>query len=375
VRTLTHTVRFQRPSVPSAQAIERYFDLARDERWFSNSGPCWRLLRDRLAEATGCECVPVTNATLGLIVAIAAGRDRVPLERREALVPSFAFAASAQAAIWNGYEPVFVDVDRHHWHLDPRGLEQAIAERRGDVGIVIPLSSFGTPPPVEVRRQWEEICGKAGIPLIVDSAAGFGARAEDGTPVGAQGDIEVVSFHAVKPLGIGEGGAVFTREKDLAERIRRLSEFAFDERKVVTETHGINAKLSELSAAIALAALDEFGDALDARRAAAAQIVRALPPGFTPQRDHELGTWQFVPVLAPDAVTRNAVFESARGKVELRTYYAPLHAMPAFAGRRRVGDLAATEDLSSRMLSLPMAPDLTPEEIGAVVSVLRTGQD
>ena len=87
-------IRFQQPSFPSAAAIERYLAAARAERWFSNNGPCWRLLRDRLAERTNCECIPVANATLGLIVAIAALRSRSPRSAHQALVPSFAFAAT-----------------------------------------------------------------------------------------------------------------------------------------------------------------------------------------------------------------------------------------------------------------------------------------
>ena len=96
-------IRFERPLLPSAAATERYLAAAREARWFSNAGPCWHLLRERLSAAVGCECVSVVNATLGLIVALAAvvGRATRP-GRAAALVSSFAFAASAQAAVSNG---------------------------------------------------------------------------------------------------------------------------------------------------------------------------------------------------------------------------------------------------------------------------------
>ena len=367
----TAPIRFQRPSFPSAAAIERYLSAAREERWFSNFGPCCRLLRDRLGQATGCDAIPVVNATLGLIVAIAALRRRTAPNAIEALVPSFAFAASAQAAIWNGLEPVFVDVDPEHWHLAPDELERALEERRGKIAVVIALSSFGTPPPPYVRARWESACNETGVPLLVDSAAGFGARAADGTPIGAQGDAEVVSFHAVKPLAVGEGGAVCTRDPELAAEILRLVQFGFDDERRVMRRHGINAKLSEPSAAIALAALDEFPRALEARRDAAASIIERLPPGFEAQSEHELGTWQFVPVKAPDATRRNAVLASAQGVVELRTYYEPLQSMPAFVTTQRAGDLSTTEDLARRMLSLPMADDLTDAEVDDIAGALH----
>ena len=84
---------------------------------------------------------------------------------------------------------------------------------------------------MSVRLEWEKLSPTQVCRLVVDSAAGFGAEAADGVHVGAQGDVEVVSFHAVKPLGIGEGGAVFTRDSELAAEILRLAEFGFDEHK------------------------------------------------------------------------------------------------------------------------------------------------
>jgi dTDP-4-amino-4,6-dideoxygalactose transaminase len=365
-------IRFQRPMLPSAEATERYLAAAREARWFSNAGPCWHLLRERLAAATGCVCIPVANATLGLIVAVAALLERPARTGRSALVPSFAFAASAQAPVWNGLEPVFVDVDPEHWHLAPRALEHGLSELGGDVAVVIALSSFGTPPPAAVRLEWERLCAEAGVPLLVDSAAGFGAEAADGRRIGAQGDAEVVSFHAVKPLGIGEGGAVFTRDPDLADEILRLTDFGFDESKQAARLHGLNAKLPEYAAAIALAALDEYAEALYARRAAAEHLLSRLPRGFRPQLEHERGTWQFVPLSAPSAAARGRALECAAASVEVRTYYDPLHLMPAFADCRRADDLPVTSDLGTRMLSLPMATDLTQEEIATVAAILGT---
>jgi dTDP-4-amino-4,6-dideoxygalactose transaminase len=361
-------IRFQRPSLPPATAIEHYLAAAREERWFSNFGPCCRLLRDRLEAATGCAAVPVANATLGLMVAVAAlRRDE---DASEALLPSFAFAATAQAAVWNGLDPVFADVDPHHWHLAHEELERSLDERRGRIAVVIALSSFGTPPPPETRRRWQELCRQANVPLLVDSAAGFGARAADGAPIGAQGDAEVVSFHAVKPLAIGEGGAVFSRHPEVAREVTSLIQFGFDSERRATRRHGLNAKLSEPAAAIGLAALDELDAHVAARRAAATEIIDRLPLGFAPQLGHEQGTIQFVPVTAPDADTRAAVLAAAGDAVEIRTYYEPLHLMPAFATAEHAGDLGVTEDLAARMLSLPMADDLSGDEIDTIVGAV-----
>jgi dTDP-4-amino-4,6-dideoxygalactose transaminase len=364
-------VRFQRPWLPPSEAIERYLALSREARWFTNFGPCYKLLQERLRAATDRPCVPVANATLGLMVAIAALRGRAPSDAGEALVPSFGYTAAAQAAFWNGLHPVFVDIEPDGWHLDPQALEDALRARAGRVAVTVALSSFGVPPAPSVRKRWEAACRQAGVPLVVDSAAGYGAVAEDGVVIGAQGDAEVVSFDALKSVTAGEGGVVFCRDEDAAASVAQLSNFAFDARRQVLRPDGLNAKLSEPATAIALASLDALPQSLAARRQLAEQLLELLPEEFERQAESARGTWQFVPVRAPDADVRDSVLEEAGLRaIDVRTYYDPLHLMPAFAGCARAGDLVVTEDLASRIVCLPMAHDLSSAEMTAIASVL-----
>jgi dTDP-4-amino-4,6-dideoxygalactose transaminase len=366
-------ISFLNPMLPSSEAIERYLASSRAQRWFTNFGPCWRLLRDRLSEAVGRPCVPVTNGTLGLMTAVAVLRRREGED--EALMPSFAFAPSAQAAAWNGLRPVFMDVAEDHWHLDPSALETALEERRGRVATVIALSAFGVPPPVGVRLAWEDACRREGVPLVVDSAAGYGARAADGVPIGGQGDAEIVSFDALKPLVAGEGGAIFCRDDELAAEVTELINFAMDGQRRVTRMDGLNAKMSEPAAAIALASLDELPTALGTRRRIATELLEQLPEGFRRQGEAERGSWQFVPVTAPDAETRDAVLEEAnRREIELRIYYNPLHLMPAFADCARAGELHVTEMLGRRIVNLPMALDLEAGQLSEIAEMVQAGR-
>lgn len=367
------SIRFQNPIFPPSDAIERYLRLSRDAHWYSNFGPCAELLRERLTAATGRPCVVVANATVGLMVSIAAlrGPEREP---REALVPSFAFAASAQCAVWNGLRPIFVDVGGEDWHLDPDALEAALSARGDRVAVVIALSSLGVPPPPGVRRRWEEICARAQVPLVVDSAAGYGAIAEDGVAIGGQGDIEVVSFHALKSVSAGEGGAVFCRDEELAATVSQLVNFTFDDDHQALRADGMNAKLSEPAAAIALASLDELPTSLSRRREHAERIAARLPAGFDLQEGYERGTWQFFPVAAPDAATRERILaEGAKRSIGLRTYYDPLHRMPAFASHEQADDLAVTNELVTRMLSLPMAVELESDAVERIVTLVEDG--
>jgi dTDP-4-amino-4,6-dideoxygalactose transaminase len=128
---------------------------------------------------------------------------------------------------------------------------------------------------------------------------------------------------------------------------------------VASATGGINAKMSELHAATALAALDNYDDVLQARRGHARDLVVGLEDhGFVFQPKWATAACRFLPTLAKDAATRNRIPAGGlRAGIELRTYYEPLHTMPAFAGRSVAGSMPVTDELGGRTLSLPMAND------------------
>jgi dTDP-4-amino-4,6-dideoxygalactose transaminase len=362
-------IRFQAPQLPAIEAVAAYFARAEEARWYTNRGPCHELLVERLeAYLGGVRCVPVANATLGLMLGLRALVGAGGGRRREVLMPSFTFAAAINAVLWAGLEPVFVDVEARSWHLDPTALEHALDARARSVAAVLAASTFGTPPPAVQRAAWEDVSRAAGVPLLVDSAAGFGAVGDDGLLLSRQGDMEVFSFHATKPFAIGEGGLVTTTDDELARRMTRLANFGFDDGVVKTEV-GLNAKLPEWSAATALAVLDGYDDVLSRRRACAEQMLAALEAhGYRRQAASEGAAWQFVPVLAPSPEVRAAALECARrNDIEVRTYFSvPLHRMPAFASIPIAGDLRCTDDLAERALSLPMANDLSAADMDAI---------
>lgn len=102
-------------------------------------------------------------------------------------------------------------------------------------------------------------------------------------------------------------------------------------------------------------------------------MLEALGSSVAPQLGHERSTVQFVSVVAPDAATREHIYARADGRIEIRSYYEPLHRAPAFADLPRAGELAVTEAIGSRIISLPMAVDLTADEIAEVVAVVAPG--
>lgn len=313
--------------------------------------------------------VPVSNATLGLMVTLDVLAGERSGREQFVIMPSYTFIATGQAAAWTGLIPIFVDIEPGSWHMSAGSLEAALDQYSDRTAAVLACSTYGTPPPPDLRDNWERLCGDWEVPLVVDSAAGFGATASDGRLLGLQGDAEVFSFHATKPFAIGEGGLITSRSAAFIDTVRERINFALDDTKRATNPFGLNAKMSELHAATALAVLDRF-DAFVAERLArglrlAAAAQRA---GFEVQEGFARAPIQFLAVLAPSTDSLAATQRRARSLgVETRRYFeSPLHTQIDWPGQIVIGDLPVTRSVASRILSLPMSTDMPSEHLERV---------
>ncbi len=333
---------------------------AYEERRYSNFGPVASRLERKLEQrytSPGRSVVLVSSGTTGLIAALLA------LDVRGAVaMPSFTFPATASAVVLARCTPLFIDVSPETWELDIAQLEQALQHQR--VGAILHVRTLGLCHPLD---DLEQLAHSFGVPLIIDSAASLGGSEEGGRWVGGSGDAEIFSMHATKVFGIGEGGAVFVRPP-LAERLRRTINFGLA--GGVPETLGFNGKLSEVHAAIGLAVLERI-DGFIARRG---EIARGYRAGLAGAADLEYAPkagappWQTYPVALPgdaDAVVDRLV---AAG-VGVRRYYSPpLHRTPPFAANV---SLPITDDLSARMICLPVYSDMTDREQEEIIGIVN----
>ena len=360
-------VRFQAPTLPGLREVAPYFAESEKARWFSNGGPCVSRFERACADYLGLEHsgVAVSSATAGLMIAIRACMGTATNSRRLVAVPSFTFIASVNVIAWSGFTPVFVDIDPNDWHVSSTSLAQLEALGSELAGILL-CSTFGTAPSAARRTELESTARALGVPIVVDSAAGFGSVDSDGVTLGRQGDAEVFSFHATKPFAIGEGGLVTATSPDLLHTITQLNNFGFDQTRSVPGDLGINGKMPELSAAVGLAVLEEFDSILHARRNAAAWLRSELADrGIRFQAGSETSAFQFVPIAMPDAASRDRLLRNAQSaRVEVRAYFdPPMHHMPVLADCQRTDALNVTDRLAERIIALPMANDITSQSL------------
>jgi dTDP-4-amino-4,6-dideoxygalactose transaminase len=208
----------------------------------------------------------------------------------------------------------------------------------------------------------------------VDSAAGFGSSDEAGQMLGSQGDIEVFSFHATKTFCVGEGGLIASTQAHTRERLAELSNFGMNEDRVVDVQSGINAKMSEWTAATALARLDSFEAIVAERQRYARKLIdSAHAAHFSSQPNLETSSVQFVPLMAPsESAKLKLLSRAAELGVEVKSYFnPPLHQMNAFVSLGAAGPLEVTEEVSRRVVSLPMADHFSDQELRRIAQVFE----
>jgi dTDP-4-amino-4,6-dideoxygalactose transaminase len=356
-------VAFVRPSVPPLDRVMARLAPSYDRGLLTN-GPLVRELEGEAARRLGVRhVVAVANCTAGLMLAI-----RVVGAAGDALLPSFTFSASAHAVAWNGLRPRFAE-------CDPASMQLEVDDAKGRLdraGLLVATHVFGAPCRPEAV---EELAVSAGIPLVFDAAHAFGAT-HDGRAVGGFGDAEVFSLTPTKPLVAGEGGLVATNRDDVAERVRIGRDYA-NPGDYDTQFVGLNARMSEMHAAIALESLRAFDADLERRRSIARRYRDALgaTPGLRLQQiaAGDDSTYKDF-TIAVDAeafgVSRDGLRAALRAEgVDTRCYFdPPVHRQHAY--RAFFADLPTTDRVAAQVLSLPIYPSLDDSTVDAIAQTI-----
>ena len=194
-----------KPRLPLGEEVIPYLRRIDESRWYSNSGPLVEELESRLAtHADGGAVATAANATIGLALVLLAC-DLAPGSL--CMVPAWTFAATGHAIWLAGLEPWIVDVDLESWALEPGAAREFLSHAPGRIGVVMPVSPFGQPIDF---AAWESFREETGIPVVVDAAAMFDRIRASSIPA-------VVSLHATKALGVGEGAFIISTDALLRE--------------------------------------------------------------------------------------------------------------------------------------------------------------
>jgi len=340
-------------------------------------GPEVAELEQRLASYCGAaHCVSVSSGTDALQIAMMAEHigpgDAV-------FLPAFTYTATAEVPLLLGATPVFVDVDPATFQIDPAHLAARIAAIRTAGALrpraLIGVDLFGQPADWGALRS---IAEREDLFTLDDCAQSFGASLA-GHKLGREAAATAISFFPSKPLGgYGDGGALLTDSADRAALYRSLRTHGEGTTRYEVLRTGINGRLDTLQAAILLAKLSVFDAELDRREAIARAYDQRLGNLVTiPARvPNTTSAWAVYAILLPDGATRTRLQAGLKAAGVPSAVYYPraLHQQPAYAGSHDGAALPVSEDLATRIMALPIHPDLTDGDVericGAVAATL-----
>ena len=327
-------------------------------------------LENAIKRYTGAaHAVAVGNASDGLACALQAVNVGAG---DEVIVPDLTFVSSASSVVHCGARPVFADIDRETYGLDPDSVRKAITPNTRALMIV---HLFHQP-----AHMPELLCvaEEHGLVVIEDSAEGIGMRC-NGRHVGLGGKAGVLSFFPTKTLGcLGDGGMVITDDENVAATCRELRDHGRAPGTCIALRPGHSSRLDSIQAAVLLARLEVLDQEIVQRARLAslykqglahlAHVVRV--PSFVERPYATRGVW-YVFVIECERRDELAQFLADNGIVTETYYPLPLHLQPAFASYGyRVGDFPVSEFVCSRTLALPLYPDLEETDVNVVCDAI-----
>tara|TARA_B100001173_G_scaffold288017_1_gene276824 strand:+ start:677 stop:1750 length:1074 start_codon:yes stop_codon:yes gene_type:complete len=303
--------------------------------------------------------IAVNSGTSALVVGLAASGVG---PGDEVIVPSFTFAATANAVAFLGAKPIFADVDPETYVITPETVLPLISEQTKGI---MPVHLFGYPAPLP---ELLELATEKGLELYEDAAQSHGATVENLT-TGAVGKFAAFSFYPTKNMTTGEGGMITTSDPEIY-RVARLIRNQGMEQRYVHEVIGLNERMTDISASIGLVQLNRLGEWTERRRKNADFYQNNLDPALKPPKVSEgiYHVYHQYTICPPDRERTIAALEE--NGVGYGIYYPiPTHVQKPYADS--APSLPITEKLADEVLSIPVRPDLEEEERSLIVDVLN----
>lgn len=340
------------------QTIKRAWDKAH----LTNNGELVQELEKELKQYLGVKHLWFTgNGTIVLQMALKALGHKTG----EVITTPFSYVATTNAILWEGFTPIFVDINDKDFCIDADKIEAAITE---NTIAILATHVYGNPCDIE---KIEAIAKRHNIKVIYDAAHAFGASYK-GKQMLSYGDISTCSFHATKVFHTVEGGCIITNDDALSQTLvlyRQFGHIGDDYYSV-----GINGKNSEFHAAMGICNFPHLNTIIEARKTASATYDKALAccaiyrPVALPETDYN---YAYYPVVFKDETTLlNVRALLAKNDIFTRRYFYPsLNLLPFF---NNPNQCPVSEDISKRVLSLPLSAEITTEEVTTICRLVKS---
>lgn len=350
-----------KPYFPDLGKYQRYIEGIYDRAWLTNNGPMVEELKGRLEDYLGVKnLLPVANGTLALQLAYKA----LDITGNAVTTP-FTFVATASSLKWEGISPRFADINPHTLNLCPEKTEALI---NTETSAIVPVHVYGNPCAVDI---FEKLAQKHNLKIVYDAAHAFGIK-RNGNSILNYGDAATLSFHATKVFHTVEGGAIVFKDNTAYERAVKMINFGIDTSDGSIVDYGINAKMSEVHAAMGLAMLDNMDEIIERRCELHALYLKRLE-GIVPIPEWDAESSQngaYMPVIFDNEEACTLVFEKLKeNHIFARKYFSPsLNEITALCQERFIAPVS--ESISKKVLCLPLYHDLSNDEVDVVTNSL-----
>jgi dTDP-4-amino-4,6-dideoxygalactose transaminase len=354
-----------KPFLPPQEEYAAYLNGIWQRNWLTNMGPLASSLELKLKDYLKVKhLLFVTNGTVALQLGIKA----LDLHG-EVITTPFSFVATTSSIVWEGCKPVFVDINPDSLNLDSSKIEAAITQ---NTTAILATHVYGNPCEVEII---ENIAKKHNLKVIYDGAHCFGVQYKNES-IFNYGDISICSLHATKPYHSIEGGLIFTKNPEMLKKLAYMRNFGFDGPVSFAEL-GINGKNSEFHAAMGLVNLNYIDGNFEARKRIAGyyddnlRTLRVVKPVWN--KDSE-NTFSYYPLIfeSEDLLIKCMDYLSNR-QIFTRRYFFP--SLPNSVPYLENQSLSVTDDISKRVLCLPMYAELTIEEVELICRLMLRVQN
>lgn len=351
-----------KPFLPPIEEYQSYVKEIWERNWLTNNGPLVNDFELKMKDYLGLEhFLFLNNGTMALQLAIKA----LGL-KGEIITTPFSYVATTSSIVWEGCTPVFVDIDKRTLNIDPKLIEAAITE---NTTAIIATHVYGNPCAID---EIDEIAKRHNLKVIYDAAHCFGTLYK-GQSVLNYGDISTISFHATKLFHTTEGGGVVTTDPELLKRLALLRNFGHNGPESFDGV-GINGKNSEFHAAMGLANM-KYADHILAKRKTDYKIydvwLKKLNLGRLCISKDSLFNYSYYPIVFHTEEDCKNIFEklSSQG-IYARRYFYPVLSQLDYVKNKT---MPIAEDVSKRILCLPLYEQLTSSEIDMICRIiLRT---